>query len=122
MSVEAAIGALSETEIDAIRVECQTTGKNFQTLTVSRALNKPYEDVTVEERQAAHELLFTYLHSGRFPVQTYQVTLNSRTFWMGFEETRRALQNGFTLGDRIRDPSGVTRDLTDQERQDLSSQ
>jgi hypothetical protein len=120
MSIDVAIGALGEDEIDAIRAECQATGKNFHTLTASRALQKPYEDVTDEERKAAHELLFTYLHSGRFPIQTYQVMLNERAFWMGFEEAKRSLSNGFQLGTRIRDPSGVTRDMTEQERQELT--
>jgi len=121
MSTEAEIGALSEAEIDEIRIECQQTGKNFLTLTASRALKKSYDDVTDEEREVAHEMLFTYLHSGRFPVQTYQALLNGREFWFGFEETRRALRNGFQLGTKLREANGTVRALTEQERKDVTS-
>jgi len=117
--IDDAISSLTEAEIDEIRAECQQTGRDFLVMAVARALKKPYDLVTPDETEVAHELLFTYLHSGRFPVQTYQMTMGGREFWLSFEQARRSLQHGFSLGKLVRTVTGGTRDITDQERADL---
>lgn len=118
MKIIQAIAALGEDGLDAIRDEAMKTGLDFHKLVVSKALQKPYENVTSAERSEAKEHLFAYLYSARFPIRQYEMRIDERIFWMALGEAGRAFHTfgKVEITGRVREASGVLRGITPEER------
>lgn len=88
--------SLRDDQLDTMRAECRVSGQDFYNYVASKVLEKPYAEVSGQERSGIKNLLFAYMYGSRHPFKHPLLTLGA---WEadGKDWVRRNSENGVVL-------------------------